>query len=273
MATVAPEPLPVVMGLTGYRGVAEALAATPGVEALFADDADHARRLLDTAPALVTFRWSDDWLTPALRWVQATSTGTEQFPIDRFRERGVALTSARGVHEIQVSEHALALLLAMTRGVREVVDQQRDHRWVLPTVADLHGMTLGILGLGTIGEGLALRAAGLGMRVIGTKRRPDGYRGVAEAVYPPEETLRVFEESDAVVIVLPGGPDTAGLVGAAELSALAGGWLVNVGRASVVDETALLDALGEGQPSPVSRSTCSTTSLSLPTRRIGICRV
>jgi D-2-hydroxyacid dehydrogenase (NADP+) len=239
-------PFPVVMGLSGYGGVTEALAAVPGVEARFAADRDDVARLLEAAPALVTFRWFDEWLTPALRWVQATSTGTEQFPIDRFRERGVVLTSARGVHEVQVSEHALALLLAMTRGVAAAITQQQERRWALPEVTDLDGMTLGILGLGTIGEGLARRAAALGMRVIGTKRDTDGYDGVAEAVYPPDQTLRVFEAADAVVIVLPGGAETAGLVGRAEIDALAGGWLVNLGRGSIVDEAALIEAARAG---------------------------
>jgi D-2-hydroxyacid dehydrogenase (NADP+) len=240
--------VPVVIGPSGYRGVVEPLAAVPGVDARFASDGDDVTRMLGAAPALVTFRWSDEWLTPALRWVQATSTGTDQFPVERFRERGIVLTSARGVHEVQVSEHALALLLAMTRGLAEVMAQQQERRWRLPSaVADLDGMTLGILGLGSIGEGLARRAAALGMRVIGTKRHPDDYDGVAEAVYPPDQTLRVFEDADAVVIVLPGGAETAGLVGRAEIDALAGGWLVNLGRGSIVDEAALIDAAREGK--------------------------
>jgi D-2-hydroxyacid dehydrogenase (NADP+) len=236
----------VVIGPSGDSGIREELAGLPGVAAVFADSRDEVAALLESNPVLVTYRWSDEWLVPGLRWVQSVSSGTDQFPVDRLRSEGVILSSARGVHEVQVSEHAFALLLAMTRGVAEAVRNQPERRWRVPQVHDLAGMTLGVLGLGTIGEGVARRGQAFGMRVIGTKRRVDAYGGVAEVVVPPERTIEVFEEADAVIITLPGGEDTAGLVGAAELAALAGGWLVNVGRGTVVDEAALIDAVGSG---------------------------
>jgi phosphoglycerate dehydrogenase-like enzyme len=85
------------------------------------------------------------------------------------------------------------------------------------------------------------------MRVIGTKQDPSSYEGVAEEVFGPEGTLDVFRQADAVVITLPGTPETEGLVGAAELEALAGGWLVNVGRGSVIDTGALITAMLAGK--------------------------
>ena len=134
----------------------------------------------------------------------------------------------------------------MTRGIARAAVQQPSRTWAwLPSV-ELHGMTLGVLGLGVIGEGVARRAAAFGMRVIGTKSHPEAYRGVAEEVYSPKETLEVFRRADAVVITLPGGDATRHLVGAAELEALRGGWLVNVGRGAVIDETALIAAMEAG---------------------------
>jgi D-2-hydroxyacid dehydrogenase (NADP+) len=240
------EHVKVVVGRLGYAGIAEAVASLPGVEAAVAGSRDEVAGLLADGPVLITFRWSDDWLVPGLRWIQAVSSGTDQFPADRLRAAGVVLTSARGIHETQVAEHALALLLAMTRGVAGAVRSQVERRWQAEEVHDAAGMTLGILGLGVIGEGLARRARALGMRVIGTKKRPDGYDGAAETVFPPERTPEVFDLADAVIVTLPGTDDTAGLVGPAELSALAGGWLVNVGRAGVVDTAALVEALEAG---------------------------
>jgi phosphoglycerate dehydrogenase-like enzyme len=147
---------------------------------------------------------------------------------------------------VQVSEHALGLLLAMTRGIAQAVANQQSRAWSRTEVTELSGMTLGVLGLGVIGEGLARRAAALGMRVIGTKREPAAYAGAAERVFGTDGTLDVFREADAVVITLPGTPETEGVVGADELAALAGGWLVNVGRGSVVDTDALIDAMRAG---------------------------
>src|SRR5665811_1246510 len=84
-------------------------------------------------------------------------------------------------------------------------------------------------------------------KVIGTKRRPKQYNGVAELVLGPEATLSICEAADALVITLPHAQDTAKLVGPEELAALGEGWLVNVGRGSVIDDAALVRALTEGQ--------------------------
>lgn len=235
-----------MVGPLGGSGIAEAIAAVPGVDAVAVGDAAAVPEALRDRPVLVTFRWSDDWIVPGLRWIQSVSAGTDQFPLDALRSNGTVLTSARGIHEVQVSEHALGLLLAMTRGIATAVVQQRDRVWRWVPAVELSGMTLGVLGLGVIGEGVARRAVAFGMTVIGTKANPAGYRGVASQVFVPGETLEVFHRSDAVVITLPGGAGTAGLVGAAELEALRGGWLVNVGRGSVIDPVALAEALRTG---------------------------
>ena len=239
-------PVPVVIGPVGGSGIAEAVAAVPGIDAVSVDNPADMAVAVAGASVIVTFLWSDEWLADGVRWIQSVSAGTDQFPVDRLRERGVVLTSAQGIHEIQVSEHAIGLLLAMTRGIAAAARDQADHLWRPRPVAEMQGMTLGVLGLGTIGEGVARRGAALGMRVIGTRRHPEGYTGVASKVYPPDETLIVFEQADAVVITLPGGDETRNLVGRAELDALRGGWLVNVGRGSVVDTPALIAAMEAG---------------------------
>jgi len=236
----------VVIGPLGGTGIAEAVAAIPGITPVLVDHPADMPAALAGEAVVVTFLWKDEWLTDSLRWIQSVSAGTDQFGAERLRAHGVVLTSSRGIHEIPVSEHAIGLLLAMTRGIATAARDQAGHRWGRLTLREISGMTLGVLGLGTIGEGIARRAAGLGMRVIGTKRHPEGYRGAAEEVFPPEKTLEVFEKADAVVITLPGSSETAGLVGAAELEALRGGWLVNVGRGSVVDLPALVAAMERG---------------------------
>jgi phosphoglycerate dehydrogenase-like enzyme len=240
------DPIRVVVGPLGGTGIAEAVAAVAGVDPTIVRSPDDMPAAVEDIPVVVTFLWQEGWLGSSLRWIQSVSAGTDQFPVQILGERGIVLTSARGIHETQVSEHALGLLLAMTRGIATAVSNQAAKNWTRAEVTELHEMTLGVLGLGVIGEGVARRAAAFGMRVIGTKRNPASYDGVADRVLPPEATLEVFREADAVVITLPGTPETSGIVGASELEALRGGWLVNVGRGSVIDTDALVEAMDAG---------------------------
>jgi phosphoglycerate dehydrogenase-like enzyme len=225
-------------------GIVAALREVDGIDLV--EPEDTAGVVAADAPVLVTFRWEPAYLTPGLCWVQAISAGTEHLPAAELDAAGVVLTSARGIHGHQVAEHAFALLLAMTRGIAPAVRAQAEREWRWQEVAELSGMTMGVLGLGIIGEAVAERAAAFGMRVIGTKRDRSGYAGAATEVLGPDGTLEVCRRADVLVVVLPGGEATRHVVGAAELAALGEGWLVSVGRGSVVDENALVAALTEG---------------------------
>jgi phosphoglycerate dehydrogenase-like enzyme len=227
-------------------GLPEALAAIPGVDLIVPHDSDRVVGELEGgAGLLVTYLWEDRFLVPGLRWVQAISAGTDQFPDDDLAAAGVVLTSARGAHTPAVAEHAIALLLTLIRGIGPAMRDVPERAWRIRPATEARGRTLGVLGLGSIGGEIARLAAALGMRVIGTKRSPGGYRGPAERVLGPDGTLEVCREADAVVIALPGADAPA--VGAPELAALEGGWLVNVGRGSAVDEAALVEALQGGR--------------------------
>lgn len=201
---------------------------------------------LRSSSVLVSYEWDDSYLTGSLRWIQSISVGVDQFPVEALRRRGVALTSAKGCHGPQVSEHAFGLLLALTRGIGRSMRNAESRTWKPIPGVEIAGMTLGVLGLGTIGEAIAEKAAAWGMRVIGTKSDPHGYGGAARAVFRPEETLTVFEAADAVISVLPDNESTRELVTPDCLAAMDGGWFVNVGRGTVVKEQDLLDALESG---------------------------
>lgn len=227
-------------------GLAQALAAIPGIEVIRAADGDAVVAALeDGVEVLVTFEWEERFLCGELRWVQGISAGVDQFELPSFAEAGVVLTSARGAHTPSVAEHAIALLLAVVRGIGTAMRGTPGREWQ-PTMAyEVRGRTLGVLGLGAIGEEVARLATALGMRVIGTKQSPATYEGVAERVVGPGGTLGICEEADAVVVALPSADTPA--IGSEELSALADGWIVNVGRGSAVDEDALIVALTDGR--------------------------
>ncbi len=238
--------LRIVLAPVAGSGFATALSVVDGVTEVATPPLDEVGAALSGTEVLVAFQWDDEWLVPGLRWIQSVSAGTDQFPLDGLRDAEVVLTSAVGIHDVQVSEHAFGLLLGLTRGIGASVRNQTNRVWEWPTVVDLSGMTLGVLGLGVIGEAVARRAKAFGMHVLGTKRSIVGYSGAADEAFGPEKTLEVFRRSDAVIVTLPGNPETEGVVGSEELHALAGGFFINVGRGSVVDELALIEALRSG---------------------------
>ena len=226
-------------------GLPEALEAVPNVEVVRPPDSDGVLEVLsDGAEILLTFAWDDRFVTDSLRWVQAISAGLDQFPLATLEGAGIVLTSARGAHAPAVAEHAIALLLSVVRGIGPAMRAVPDRRWEARRAYEVRGLTLGVLGLGSIGEEDARIATALGMRVIGTKRSPEAYQGVAERVVGPDETLQICAEADAVVITLPRSDVPA--IGRPELAALRDGWIVNVGRGSAIDESALVEALTDG---------------------------
>src|SRR5262249_20977591 len=111
----------------------------------------------------------------------------------------------------------------------------------------LAGRTIGILGLGTIGTGVARRAVAFGMRVVGTKQHPTPIPGV-DRVLPPEEIDAVLREASVLAMTLPLTPATRGILGARELALLPeGAFVVNIGRGGQIDEAALVEALRSGR--------------------------
>lgn len=241
------EPARVVLHPQHGSGFAEALRRVEGIVLETPNDHDGIVAALDAgAEILITYVWDDRFITGGLRWVQALSAGLEQLPLDALKKRDIRLSSARGAHAPAVAEHAIALLLALVRGLGPSMRDISERSWTVRPAFEVSRRTVGILGLGAIGEEIAIRAQGLGMRVIGTKSTPETYNGVADRVFGPNETLEVCRQADTLIIALPHSSSTTGLVGKRELAALEGGWLVNVGRGSVVDEDALVAALSDG---------------------------
>jgi D-2-hydroxyacid dehydrogenase (NADP+) len=138
------------------------------------------RRIGEADVVVVSGMWRNDLLDRAqrLRFIQSISAGTDQFDRSKLAERGIRLASAQGVNVQAVSEHAMALMLALTRKLPEARDNQAGHVWrgmisdSTQREDELSGKTLLIIGLGGIGSRLAQLAKAFGLRVIGIKRNP-----------------------------------------------------------------------------------------------------
>jgi D-2-hydroxyacid dehydrogenase (NADP+) len=198
--------------------------------------------------------WRDALIAPApkLRFIQSISAGTDQYGRDALRAAGIRLASGQGVNARAVAEHAIALILAMTRHLHLARDSQEKRYW-RPMISEigkredeLGGKTLLIVGLGRIGSHLATLARAFGMRVIATKRDTSKEVGAADAVFPQDRLPTLLPEADFVVLTCPLTAETEGLINARAFAQMKpSAYLINVARGRVVDEPALIAALTE----------------------------
>lgn len=182
-----------------------------------------------------------------LRWVQALTAGVEGWLALPDLPPALALTCARGTHRESMAENILGALFHLTKPYAAIVQDQKHSRWVRRVCTPLAGQTLGILGLGAIGQQVAQIADTIGMRVIGTKRRAEKLPHI-DAVLPPERTDEVLAQSDYVLLLLPATPDTENFMNAQRLSRMKPtAWLLNFGRGHLIDDTALIAAAKQKQ--------------------------
>jgi phosphoglycerate dehydrogenase-like enzyme len=203
---------------------------------------------------VVSGLWRNDVLehAPRLRYVQSIGAGYNQFDLDALRSRGIRFANASGVNRAAVSEHAIALMLALSRQLHSGRDNQRRHSWRqmisdIPSREDeLAGRTLGIVGLGSIGSRVARLAKAFEMRVIATRRDTAKGGEHADRVLPMSELPTLLAEADFVVLTCPLTDETRNLIDAVALARMRpSAYLVNVARGACVDEAALLEALRE----------------------------
>ena len=210
--------------------------------------------LPDTEVLVCSGLWRNDIpaRAPRLRLVQSVSAGTDQYDKDLLRARGIRLASAQGANANAVSDHAMALVLALTRRIHLSRDDQHAHRWTGMIAAaagreqELDSGTMVIVGPGRIGLRLASLATAFGMRVLGIRR--DTAAPSPIPLHPPSDLPRLAAEADVLALTCPLTPETEGLVDETVLRALRpGAILVNVARGRVVDEAALASVLAEGR--------------------------
>ncbi len=181
-----------------------------------------------------------------LRWVQGLTAGIEGWLALPDLPPALTLTSARGTHRESMPENILGALFHIAKPFAAIVEDNRTGTWTRRMAMPLNGKTLGILGLGAIGQDLARMAAAIGMRVVGTRRTPGDLPGVAQ-VYPPEQTHEVLAQADFLVLLLPSTPATDNSVNAAMLARMKkGAWLLNFGRGALINDADLIAATESG---------------------------
>jgi len=186
---------------------------------------------------------------PDLKMVAVAATGTNIVDLEACRRRGIVVSNIRGYAEHTVPEHVFALLLALSRNLvawRESVQggrwQQADQFCLFDhPIRDLHGATLGLIGSGSLGNGVARLAEAFGMRVLRAEHK--GAPALRPGYTDFEQVLR---EADAITLHCPLTPETEGMIGEVELRAMRrSALLINTARGGLVDEAALIRALRE----------------------------
>jgi len=213
---------------------------------------EFAARVAEADVVCVSLLWRNELIAqaPNLAFIQSISAGIDHYDRAALRDAGIRLASAQGVNAEAVAQHALGLMLSLTRQLHLARDNQTRRHWrgMISDIAqredELAGKTLLIVGLGTIGARLAALARALGMRVIATRRDVAKGAGVADAVFAQNRLLDLLPQADVVALTCPLTPQTQGLMGEAAIARMKpSAYLVNVARGKVVDEPALVAAL------------------------------
>lgn len=200
--------------------------------------------------------WRNDLLDKAhkLKFIQSIGAGTDQFPKDLLAKKGVRLASARGVNARAVSDHAMALILALARKIPEARDNQAKKVWrgmisdLSAREDELSDKMLFVVGLGAIGDRLAKLAKAFDMKVTGFRRNPASGKGHADSVHATGELKKLLPQADFVALTCPLTDETRNIIDADALSRMKkSAFLVNVARGPCADEAALAEALASGR--------------------------
>ncbi|MBA3943524.1 MAG: D-2-hydroxyacid dehydrogenase [Herpetosiphonaceae bacterium] len=220
---------------------------TPQTEVLYADQVDF-----------------DPQRAPGLRWLQVPFAGVDNLQRLPIWQSSLQITSANGVHAIQIGEYVLMTILAHMHCLPQMQRLQWDKTWaraeqraaLMPT--ELRGAVLGIIGYGAIGREVARLGASFGMRILATQRTPEAQHfngwtpqgtgdpdgSLPERYYPLTELHAFLQACDVVLLALPLTPTTRHIIGTSELAAMRpDALLVNIGRGGLIDQAALEEAL------------------------------
>jgi D-2-hydroxyacid dehydrogenase (NADP+) len=187
---------------------------------------------------------------PKLKWVQTMSAGVDRFIDTDIWQSPVVLTGVSGIHATPIGEYVLMIMLMLAKKAPLYFELKAKHEWMRFMPSVLRGKTVGILGLGSIGREVARLSGAFGMRVIATRRsaRATTRARYVDKVFPPGQLHQLLAESDYVAVTLPLTPETRNIIGEAELNAMKStGYIINIGRGSLIDESALIRALRDNR--------------------------
>ena len=215
-------------------------AAAPGSRIVTIGFDGHPDGALDDVEAMLRGRLPAETFdrilarAPDLRWVHSATARVERVLTPASRDRGLVITNARGVFSRPIAEYVLLMILAVSRRLPQLMELQAERTWQPLESRELRDVTVGIVGLGSIGRAVGALATAFGCRGIATRRRPEAGTEVTDGagdepmlgslmldrVLPPDRLPELLAESDFVVLAAPLTADTRGLIGEHAIAAL-----------------------------------------------------
>ncbi len=240
------------MGLE--KAIPELEEKYPDIEFVHCPDRSRTAEFISDADIYMGWLGRNDFLAAKeLKWIQSPSSGINYYlEIPELVESDVILTSARGTHGACLAESAFGMILAFTRGIRTCIRRRDEKKWLNSEVRgemmELTNSTMGIVGLGSVGETIADRAAAFGMRVIAVDLYPENAGDSLDACWPVDRLNDLMAEADYVVVTVPYTKETRGMIGREQIACMKPtAMLVGISRGKIIDEEALREALTSGE--------------------------
>jgi len=226
-------------------------SALDNVEIMVAKSQEEAEQFMPEADVLIGgFNLNLYRRAERLRWVQSWGAGVNGALFKEFVDSEIKFTSAKGTVGVHLSEHAMALLLSLTRGIHTAIREPTwDNRMPIRRASwELIDQTMGIVGLGGTGLDVAKRASAFGMRIIAIDPEDVDVPECVEWCRKLDAFHDLLQASDVVTVCAPLAPGSEGMFDAAAFDAMQDhALLINVTRGGIMDEDALVDALQNGK--------------------------
>jgi phosphoglycerate dehydrogenase-like enzyme len=240
----------IVVAHLGPAEIEQIKRAAPGATVVAAEDATLAGQVADADAILGTIDPELFRAAKKLRWVQVYSAGVEHDLFPEFADSGVELTNCKILQGPNIADHAMSLLLALTRDlyitIPDRVKEEWDRREYSPI--ELRGKTAVIVGVGGIGMQIAQRAHAFDMKVIGVEPKDIPLNYFVSRTVPPDRLEAVLPEADVVFMAAPLTSQSQGMMGPRQFGLMKkGSYFIAVSRGRTYDSDALLEALKTGR--------------------------
>ena len=240
----------VVTGLAAPDVAALQASAPAGVKVVGATQSSQAKETVDAEGLIGSLSAAELRSAKKLKWIQTHSAGVDGLRYPELVNSDITLTNAKIVMGPNIADHALALLLTMTRGMNLALAAKPQGTWNRGgfNLIELAGKNALVIGVGGIGMQIAQRARGFGMNVTGVDPEDIPYNPLLDKVVKPDQLDEVIAQADVVFVAAPLTEQSRGMVGAKQFELMRkGSYFVAVSRGGLYDTNALVKALDSGR--------------------------
>jgi phosphoglycerate dehydrogenase-like enzyme len=218
------------------------------IDFIFAKTKDELSEEIKDADAVIAFSLSEDIISKSknLKWMQALSAGVDAYPLNLIESMNIILTTGRGIHKIHMTEYAISMMVIAARRLDQFILNQKKYLWDKNVLqGEIYGKTLGIIGLGSIGQEIAKKASLMGMEVYGIKNKSEQVEAVKK-VLPMKEIDFIAKNCDYIINLLPHTKETDKIINKEIFNLMKEtAVMINMGRGGTVNEDHLYTALTE----------------------------